>query len=212
VITKILAPKRRPNSRAIYLDGVLSFSCNVNVVARFRLRLDMTLTDKQLNEIRRGELRQKCFDKAMRSLQSRLHSRAELFNKLMRQDYGEAVVNDVLDDLSRLGYVNDEQFAMNKALSAAQYKNYGPDRGMVELLKSGVRDDVARHALERVYYAVDSTASAQQLVRKKAPSLLKLDPNVARRRLVGMLQRRGFDHEAIKSVVDEAIGQYMSDE
>lgn len=36
--------------------------------------------------------------------------------------------------------------------------------------------------------------------------LAKLDPAVARRRLVGMLQRRGFDYDAIKPVVDEVLG------
>ena len=50
----------------------------------------------------------------------RLHSRAELFAKLTRQQFSDSVVNGVLDDLKRLGYVDDEQFARNKAASAAR--------------------------------------------------------------------------------------------
>jgi len=45
----------------------------------------------------------------MAYLQLRLHSRAELFRKLKRREYGELVVDGVLDDLARLGYVNDER-------------------------------------------------------------------------------------------------------
>jgi hypothetical protein len=37
--------------------------------------------------------------------------------------------------------------------------------------------------------------------------LKKLDPQVARRRLVGMLQRRGFDYDSIKPVIEEVIGR-----
>jgi hypothetical protein len=37
--------------------------------------------------------------------------------------------------------------------------------------------------------------------------LKKLEPGVARRRLAGMLQRRGFDYDDVKSVINEAIGR-----
>jgi len=205
-VTKIVETKHRPNRRSVYLDGVLAFSCNVNVVARFRLREGLSLTDEQVQEVLHGQVRQECLDKAIQLLEGRLHSRAELFTKLIRQKYGEPIVNGVLDDLGRLGYVNDEQFARTKALSAAQHKQHGRERAMAELLKSGIADGVARQALDDVYDTADSTAIARQLVRKKAPALRKLDPVVARRRLVGMLQRRGFEYEAIKPIVDEALG------
>lgn len=206
-VTKIAARKRSPNRRSVYLDRNLAFTCNVNVVARFRLREGVSLTDEQVREVLAGEVRQKCFDKAMRLLQSRLHSRAELLRKLMRKQYGHATVEAVLDDLSRLGYVNDEQFAKNKALSAVQEKQHGRQRAMEELLRSGINGDIARKALEDVYGATDGIATARDLAQRKAPSLRKLDPVVARRRLMGMLQRRGFDYEAVKPVVDEALGQ-----
>jgi regulatory protein len=212
VITRIAEQKRRANRRNVYLDGAFAFGCNLNVVAKFRLREGMSLTETQVEEILRGEVRQECFDKAMEALQSRLHSRAELHKKLTRREYGEAVINGVLDDLARLGYVDDERFAKNKALSAAQYKHHGRRRAMVELLKSGVKGETARKALDDVYDAggaeggVDSVATARMLAQKKAPSLRKLDPLVARRRLMGMLQRRGFDYDSIKPVVDEVLG------
>ena len=46
---------------------------------------------------------------------------------------------------------------------------------------------------------------ARELALKQAPRLRKLDPLVAKRRLVGMLQRRGFDFETIKPVIDEVL-------
>lgn len=218
VITRITEQKRRANRRNVYLDGAFAFGCNLNVVAKLRLREGMSLTDAQVEEILRGEVRQECFDKAMEALQSRLHSRAELHKKLKSREYGEAVINGVLDDLTRLGYVNDERFAKNKALSAAQHKHHGRRRAMVELLKSGVRGEVARKALDDVYNpetgegGVDSIATAKTLAQKKAPGLRKLDPLVARRRLVGMLQRRGFDYDSIKPVVDEVLGAARDDD
>ena len=206
-VTKISEQKRRPNRRNIHLDGAFAFGCNVNVVAKFRLREGMPLTDEQVKQIQHGEVKQECFDDALKSITSRLHSRSELHRKLMRREYGEEVVNAVLDDLARLGYVDDERFAKTKALSAAQYKHHGRRRAFTELRKAGVTNEVADRALSDVYSEHDSTAVARQLAEKQAARLKKLDPAVARRRLVGMLQRRGFDYESIKPVVDEVLGR-----
>ena len=205
-ITKILEQKKRPNRRNIYLDGSFAFGLNDNVVAKFRLREGLTLTDDQVKEITQGEVRQECFDYAMKYLGARLHSRAELRRKLVRREYGDQVIDSVLDDLARMGYLDDARFAKTKALSAAEHKHHGRRRAYVELIKAGVKKDVADAALNDVYDSSDSTAAARHLAEKKAPSLRKLAPLTARRRLAGMLQRRGFDYETIKPVIDQVLG------
>jgi regulatory protein len=206
IITKIQTQKRSPNRRNIHLDGAFAFGCNLNVVAKFRLREGLSLSPEQILDIQQGEVRQECFDAAMRSLQTRLHSRAELKTKLMRKEWGETIIDDVLDNLQRLGYVDDARFAKTKAMSAAQYKHHGRRRAFAELIRSGVKGEVANTALQEVYEQTDSTAIARELAMKQVKRLSRLDPAVARRRLVGMLQRRGFDYDAIKPVVDEVLG------
>jgi regulatory protein len=206
-ITKILEQKRRANRRNVHLDGAFAFGCNVNVVARFRLRVGMQLTEEHLQEIQKGEVRQECFDAAIGFLKHRLHSRAELRKKLMRREYGPAIIDDVLNDLSRLGYLDDDRFARTKAIASSQHKRHGPRRAMVELLKAGVKSDVAQRALADVYQATDPSENARLLAQRQAPRLRKLDPLVARRRLVGMLQRRGFDYDTIKPIVDQVLGE-----
>lgn len=206
VITKIAEQKRRANRRNIHLDGRFAFGCNINVVAKFQLKEGMTLTPQQVERIQQGEVRQECFDKAMEFLQTRLHGRAELSRKLMRGEYGEDVINGVLEDLVRLGYVDDARFAKVKALTAAERKHHGRRRALAELIKSGVKGEVARRALDEVYEEHDSRSVAKELAMKQAPRLRKLDPVVARRRLAGMLQRRGFEYDSIKPVIDEVLG------
>src|SRR4051812_4971428 len=124
-ITDIVESKRKPNRRKIYLDGAFAFACNLNVVARFRLRNGMELTEQQVQAIQQGEVRQECFDEAMKYLQLRLHSRSELHKKLMRREYGQPMVDDVLDQITTLGYLDDERFARTKAMSASQHKHHG---------------------------------------------------------------------------------------
>ncbi|MGH7214232.1 MAG: regulatory protein RecX [Tepidisphaeraceae bacterium] len=206
-ITKIISQRRSENRRNVYLDGRFAFGCNTNVVARFRLCEGLNLTPEQLREIEYGEVKQECFDKAMKFLQQRLHSRAELHKKLGRKEWGAEVIDATLNDLARLGYLDDERFARTKALGAAEHKRHGRRRAFVELIRSGVRGDVATAALDDVYSKTDSIVIARDVARKNAERLKKLDRVVARRRLAGLLQRRGFGYDTIRPVIDEVLGE-----
>jgi regulatory protein len=207
VITAIIEPKGRPNRRRICLDGKFAFTVKLNVVAKFRLREGLTLLSDQIAAIEQGEIRQECLDRAMKYLTGRLHSHSELKKKLSRQEYSPSMIDDVLEDLKRLGYIDDQRFAKTKALSAAQHKHHGPRRALMELMKSGVKRNVAEEAVGEVYESNDNIAAARQLAQKQAARLKKLDPQVARRRLAGMLARRGFDYDSIKPVIEEVIGR-----
>ena len=205
-ITSITEQKRRASRRSVFIDGRFAFGCSVTVIARFRLREGMEISAPMLREIELGVVKQECFDKAMSYLQARLHSSLELRRKLARQEWRDAVIDAVIEDLTRLGYLDDARFAKTKALSAAEHRKHGRRRAFVELIKSGVNGDVAQKALDQVYESHDSTSVARELAMKQKARLSKLDPLVARRRLVGMLQRRGFDYDAIRPLIDEVLG------
>src|SRR4051812_37386595 len=131
VITQIVEAKGKAQRRRVYLDGRFAFSLKLNVVARFRLREGMNLSPDQIESIEVGEVKQECLDRAMKYLSGRLHSTSELRRKLARQEYSVPMIDEVLDELQRLGHVDDARFAKTKALAAAQHKHHGPRRAMV---------------------------------------------------------------------------------
>ena len=212
VITQIAENHRTPTRRRIFLDGRPAFNCGLNVVARFRLRVGMELDQAAVDQILQGEVRQECVDAALHLISRRLHSRSELFRKLTRGRFEAGMVDAVLDDLARQGYVDDQKFAQAKAQAAAQRRHLGRRGAFADLMKSGVKRDVAESALDEVYDRNDTLAIARRLAEKAAPRLRKLDPQVARRRLAGMLGRRGFDYEQIKQVIQETLGGADADE
>ncbi len=205
VLTAIIEQKRRPNRRNIHLDGRFAFACKLNVVAKFRLREGMVLSDEQVGKIEQGEVRQECLDDALKFLERRLHSRSELGRKLRRREYVQTLIDEVLDELAKLGYIDDERFARARAQSAAKHKYHGRNRAKAELMKAGVKGEAVERALNSVYNKADSLTTARRLAQKQAARLSRLDPVVARRRLAGMLQRRGFEYDSIKPVIDELL-------
>ena len=206
-ITRIEPQKRRPNRRSVYVDGQFAFGCNVNVVARFRLREGMSLDDEQRRQIEAGEVRQEAFDHAMRLIGGRMQTERELRTKLGRRAHGPAVVDAVIADLKRLGYVDDARLAQTRAADQARVKRHGKQRAVQELVKSGVARPTAERAVAEAYQGVDPRAAAAEVAAKKAASLKRLDPLTAKRRLVGFLQRRGFDYEAVQHAVERTLGR-----
>ena len=207
-VTQISPQRRKANRRNIYLDGAFAFGCNLNVVAKFHLREGLVLTAEEVERIRQGEVRQDCFDSAMRFIERRMQSRNELKQKLARQEHDASTIESVLDDLERLGYVDDAKFAASKVESAAKVRHHGRRRAAIELMKKGVTGESARKALDNTYDTHDSLSVARELARKKFKSLASLPPEVARRRLVGMLSRRGFEYDVVRPVIDEVLGHH----
>ena len=77
---------------------------------------------------------------------------------------------------------------------------------MVELARRGVSGEVARRAVALTYEHRDAMVIAREFAQKHAARLRKLEPEIARRRLAGMLQRRGFEVGDIGMVIDEVLG------
>lgn len=207
-ITRIVELKRNPNRRSIHLDGRFAFNVNLNVIARFALRVGQVLRDEDVEQIGLAEQRQRCFDHALRLLSRRGVGRVELRRRLLRlKKWGEPIIDAALDRLEQLDYLNDARTARHLAETSAQRKRHGRNRALADLLKRGVDPETARHAVETTYEATDCMALTRELARKQLPRLRRLPIEVARRRLFGMLLRRGHDYETVRPVVDELLGE-----
>ncbi len=204
-ITRIEEQRRRKNRRSIYIDGDFAFGVNVTVVARFRLREGMAVDAALVEQIEVGEVRQECFDHALRLLGQRMQSERELRQKLGRKDCGAKVIDAVVAECKRLGYVDDAKYAAGRAGDAATLKRHGKQRAVQELLAKGVDKSTAESAATAAYADVDPVESAMELATKKAPSLQRFDHPTRVRRLSGFLQRRGFDFDTVRTVVDRVL-------
>ena len=204
-ITAISEQRRRKNRRSVHIDGEFAFGCNLNVVARFRLREGMTISESLRKEIEEGEVQQEAFDHATRLLGMRMQSERELRTKLGRKDYGAGAIDAVIENLKRLNYVDDAKFAASRAADQANVKKHGKVRAVQELMKSGVARPLAEKATAAAYQDVDPRAAALELANKRVPGLRRLDAETAKRRLVGFLQRRGFDFETVQYAVEKAL-------
>ncbi len=138
---------------------------------------------------------------AYRYLTYRPRSRFELTTKLQEKDFDGAVVEAVLADMKRLGYINDRQFAEQWASGRVRLRGFGRRRIEQELRTKGIDRDVIAEALGLVFGVDTETETACKEAEKKLNLMKSADRETKRRRLAGFLERKGFSYDIIRAVL-----------
>jgi regulatory protein len=130
-------------------------------------------------------------DRALRLLSVRSRSRAELRFRLIRAGYEPEEVDAAVADLESAGLVDDERFAREMA-EAKRRRGMGRRAGLAALRQKGVDRELAERVVDDVN-PEDEAERAHILASARLERLGALPPDVAYRRTVGYLVRRGYE-------------------
>lgn len=138
---------------------------------------------------------------ALRLLERRLRSRAELEAALRRRGIPPAEVVAIVGGLRRVGWIDDARFARAWIADRLALRPSGHRRLRAELLARGISTTDADEALAALLPSTTERALALEQARRRLRRLEHLPPPVARRRLIAWLQRRGFEPAVIARVL-----------
>jgi regulatory protein len=120
------------------------------------------------------------------------------------------VATRLLDRFEEVGLIDDVAFAQEWVTQRQGGKGLARRALAQELRRKGIDDEVARAALETVA-TDDEVEAARLLVQRKLRSMGGLDQQVAIRRLVGMLARKGYSSSISFRVVREELDANLND-
>ncbi|HEX8489235.1 MAG TPA: regulatory protein RecX [Propionibacteriaceae bacterium] len=146
----------------------------------------------------------------LRKLAAQARTRAELSKALSSRQVPEEAAEAVLDRMEEVGLVDDAEFARDWVRSRQQRRHLSRTVLRRELSGKGVDRDQIDAALEQVD-AGDELRAARSLAAKKERSTAGLEPEVRRRRLAGMLGRRGFSPGVISQVLAEGAQEVQGE-
>lgn len=200
-ITAIEAQKKRGNRRSIFVDGEFVAGVHEDIVVVLGLAVGQTFDRDRLVELLKAETARKARENAIRLINYRDRSVSEVRRRLVGDDFPQEVVDDVIDQLSRAGLLDDEKFSRDWVKARSASKPMGRTRLAWELRSRGVDAPTVDEALE----AVDEAAECELARTVAAQKLKKMDCSdpLTRNRLGSFLRRRGFDWNVISRVMDE---------
>ncbi|TME11942.1 MAG: regulatory protein RecX [Chloroflexi bacterium] len=135
---------------------------------------------------------------ALRFLEARPRSAAEVRRRLTGAGYREELVAGAIERLAELGILDDEAFARAWIESRDRARPRGERALRSELFRKGIDRQLADDVLdERATEQPDAdAAAARRVLERHANALARVaDPRARRQRAYALLARSGFDSE-----------------
>lgn len=144
----------------------------------------------------------------VRRLRTRSLSVSEARQVLRGHDLEAGVTDDIVDDFCRRGYLDDDALAESLVRAGVERKGQGRVALSRALAQRGIPREVIDRALDEL--PDDDDERALEFARGKAKALSRLDHEIALRRLVGQLSRRGYNGAVAMNAARAALREASS--
>ncbi len=203
-VTALSPVKRRSGWIEIQVDGASCILLPDQDIARLGLTIGSTINETDLASLQSTAELAEAMRVGLRYLSVRPRSCREIELRLLREKLEQETIEQTIDRLTTLGYLDDRNFAAAFARDRIRLRPCGVRRMKADLLSRGVSSCDADDGIESAMMEQDVNEHEllQQVASARASKLDDLDKGVARRRLFGYLSRRGFSSENVRKWID----------
>ena len=203
MVTRLAQQKKDLDRVSVFVDDAFAFGLAVDLVIEAGLHKGQVLS---ADEQRALLVRQEAFAakaSALAGLANRARTAQEIRDALARKGFAEAVAEDTVADLERLGLVDDAAYARAFARGRFAARGYGPARLRQDLTRKGVARATIDAALAELTEAEDlGEAARDQAARKWRALSSEDDLRKRKKKTMDYLVRRGFGFDQARSAVD----------
>jgi regulatory protein len=197
VVTALKTQKRNPNRVNVHLDGEYAFGLS-RIVAAW-LTVGREMTDGEIEKLRQDDGYEEAAQVAIRYIAYKPRTTAEVRKRLQDAKYPESAIEHTITRFTETGLINDGQYARDWVEDRQVFHPRSTRQMGYELRQKGVaREDIEAALAE----AGDDDQMAYQLASQKIDRYDSLDSNEFRRKLGGLLARRGFSYETVTRVIN----------
>ncbi len=139
---------------------------------------------------------------ALKILGYRDRSMSEMRQKLTGKGFPKNVVEGTIAYLEEKAFIDDRRLAELLKRDAVERRHFGAQGVRSYLIRRGIAKDIADEMAESDN---DYLGAAMQLAEKKMRSMGRLDSVTIKRRLLGLLARRGFTSDEIRQVLKKIM-------
>lgn len=202
-ITALQAQERDSQRVNVFIDGVFALGISLNTLAREELYIGKPIDAAQWTRLQAAESADKALQAALRFLQARPRSIAEVRTRLEQKQYAAEAIEDAIARLADLNLLDDLAFARFWVENRQACRPRGVQALRDELYRKGIARTIIDEVVSDEHLVGDERERAFILARAALPKYANVSDRVTfQRRLGGYLQRRGFDYETIKPILD----------
>jgi regulatory protein len=189
-VTALTAQKRNRERVNVYLDGEFAFGL-ARIVAAW-LQVGQELSEEKIASLQAEDQREAAYQQALRFIQYRERSEAEIQKYLKENKVPEETAVYVMERLQRSGLVNDIRFAQAWVENRNEFHPRSRRALAYELRQKGIDPDAIQSALEDH----DDEEMAYQAALKQFRKFKNLEWPEFRQKMLAFLARRGFSYSS----------------
>jgi regulatory protein len=198
--------KKGNNDVTIHFDNDSTLFLTVEVFFKSGLKKGDDISEDRFSLLIEKNKLYHIKQRALRLLGRRQHSISELKRKLWNKDYEQKLIDEVIEDLVKNGYLNDEDFIREFVADKSKTKKWSKNKIKSELIKRGLTPKQIDEILNKQPKETENE-NALKLAQKKYMLLVKRnsEPKELRNKLSAFLFSKGFDYELIKDVCEKIL-------
>lgn len=184
----------------IYIDSEYRLTVDAEFwyLSEYHLLKDI---DEETYEKMESEIeKRRAFKKAASLSASRLHSKYELYQKLIR-NFSKEASEYAADRCEEIGLVDDRSFAEAYAKELLQRKGMGMSRIKLEMRRKGISPDIAQEVSES--FECDEIQQIKDLIERKY--FRRLSDEKGKRSVFNALIRLGYSYGDAKTAIEEFL-------
>jgi len=208
-VTSIEAQKHATTRYSIFLDGEFAFGIGRDLLLESGLAKGDYLDRDRIDAILARDAIDRAVATAMRALDQRMQTSHELQTRLKRKGFELETIAAALERLTGYGYLNDERFAELWIENRLTHRPRGKRMLEQELRQKGIDRQTVQETMADLQ--IDDQAAALELARKRSKSVDGLPVDEQRRKLTGILARRGFDYGVIRKTLEIVLQEPLDD-
>jgi regulatory protein len=198
IITALKLQKHNKNRASVFLNGEYVFAVSLKVADT--LRKGQILSESEIEYLKAEGEQQLAYERALRFLGYRARSQKEMVEYLQGKEYSPVVIDDTIARLVAENYLDDEAFARLWLSDRERFHPRGSRALQYELQQKGISDEI----IHTVLADCEDESSAWLAVKPKLRQWKNLERMDFQKKVMGFLNRRGFDYETCRQVCDRA--------
>ena len=199
-ILKIKRSKRYSDRIIIILDNKSVFRIPEDAFILNPLHVGDEISSKDIKKFDKKMRFKEAKDSAYRLLSYRMRSVSEMKKRLKDKSFSTDEIENTIDHLLKLNYLNDQEFCRAFANEKVKLKKIGPFLLKSELLKHGLDSELIDNCINEIYNQYNFQDLIEFHLEKKKIIKNELLDKKDKKRLDNYLIRKGFNWEQINNV------------
>ncbi|MEX2404830.1 MAG: regulatory protein RecX [Balneolales bacterium] len=206
ICSGLTVQKKNQNRVSLFIDGEFVSGFHQQIVLDFKLSVGATITQQLFSEMKQSEqrymIKERCFD----WLGRRAHSRGELKQKALIKKFPVAIIDEVLDEMADMGYLDDQAFAFLFVRDKANIYGWGPQKISSALYQKGLEKCYIDTALKKAVTNNEILSNLYKEAKKGKKKFSRVDDLLKRKKkLVDFLCRKGYSLDVILSEAESLL-------